>query len=209
QICWHGSYIELFGFLQKVLRHDDSPYELAEDIDAALRQSLSAYVLVENDTFVPAVTEEEGAAVEQAFADLSSSELHGARAHLRKASDQINAGHYADSVRESIHAVESVARTLEPKAAKTLEPALAALEKKGVLHPALKQGFSKIYGYTSDEQGIRHALIDDAAADVDIHDAIFMLGACASFITYLIGNAQDELWPKVGDGRWAQAATWA
>ncbi len=189
-ICWHGSYIDLFGFLQEVLRHDNCPYELAEDIDAALRQSRSAYRLVESDTFAPAATAEEGAAVQQAFADLAKSELHGARTHLRKASDQINSGHFADSVRESIHAVESVARTLDPKA-KTLEPALATLEAKGAVHPALKKGFSAIYGFTSDEKGIRHALLDDPQANVDIHDAVFMLGACASFITYLIANAQD------------------
>jgi hypothetical protein len=190
QICWHGSYIELFGFLQEVLRHEDCPFALLEGIDAALRQSRAAYTIVDGDTIAPAATKEEGAAIQQAFANLAASELHGAREHLRKASDAINSGHYADSVRESIHAVESVARTLEPKAS-TLEPALAVPERKGVLHPALKQGFSKIYGYTSDEQGIRHALVDDAAADVDIHDAVFMLGACASFITYLIGNARD------------------
>jgi hypothetical protein len=146
---------------------------------------------VDGDTIVPAITEEEGAAVQHAFADLSKSELHGARAHLRKASDLINDGHFADSVRESIHAVESVARTLDPKA-KTPEPALAALEGKGAVHPALKKGFSAIYGFTSDEKGIRHALLDNRQAKVDIHDAVFMLGACASFVTYLIGKARDS-----------------
>jgi hypothetical protein len=187
----HGDYVQVFDLLQYVLRHQSCPDGLAEGISAVLEQARAAYRLVDGDTIVPAVTEEEADAVQRAFADLLAGELHGARSHLRKASDAINSGHYADSVRESIHAVESVARSLDPKAGKTLEPALAALESKSVLHPALKQGFSKIYGYTNDEQGIRHALIDDAAADVDIHDAVFMLGACASFITYLIGNARD------------------
>ena len=30
-----------------------------------------------------------------------------------------------------------------------------------MLHPALKRAFSNLYGFTSDEQGIRHALIDN------------------------------------------------
>lgn len=36
--------------------------------------------------------------------------LGGARTHLLKAGSSLTAGEYADSVRESIHAVESVAR---------------------------------------------------------------------------------------------------
>jgi hypothetical protein len=63
--------------------------------------------------------------------------------------------------------------------------------RKGVLHPVLNQGFEKIYGYTNAEEGIRHRLLDDSKARVDVHDAVFMIGACVSFITYLIGNAQD------------------
>ena len=53
----------------------------------------------------------------------------------------------------------------------------------------LKAGFSKIYGYTSDKDGIRHALLG-GDADVDVVDATFMLGACASFVTYLINKAR-------------------
>ena len=61
-------------------------------------------------------------------------------------------------------------------------PALDSLEKAGVLkHPALKQAFDRLYGYTSTEQGIRHALLDKDAADVGLNEAIFMFGACASF----------------------------
>ena len=106
-------------------------------------------------------------------------------AHLRRASECINAGDWAGSVRESIHSVESVARQLDSGAAKTLEPALKSLEKRGALHTALKDAFSKLYGYTSDEQGIRHALLDQPEANVGIDEAVFMLGACASFASYL------------------------
>ena len=41
------------------------------------------------------------------------------------------------------------------------------------------------YGYTSNEQGIRHALTHQAAADVGLDEAMFMFGACASFVAYL------------------------
>ena len=105
--------------------------------------------------------------------------------HLHKASALINQGDWAGSIRESIHAVESVARQLDPEASRTLGPALKSLERGRGLHSALRTGFDKLYGYTSDEQGIRHALLDQADARVGRDEAVFMLGACASFASYL------------------------
>ena len=107
---------------------------------------------------------------------------------MRQAADHINARQFADSITDSIHAVESVARTIDPKA-KTLGPALDSLQKSGLLkHPALKEAFSKLYGYTSDEQGIRHALLDKGSPDVGLDEAMFMFGACASFAAYLVNK---------------------
>ena len=81
--------------------------------------------------------------------------------------------------------MESVARQLDPKASNALSSALASLEKRASLHPALKSAFTKLYGYTSNEQGIRHALLDQDSANVGMDEAVFMLGACASFSSYL------------------------
>jgi hypothetical protein len=60
------------------------------------------------------------------------------------------------------------------------------------MHPAMKKGFTSLYAYTSDEKGIRHALLDDRAAKVDEADALFMLGACAAFVSYLINKARSS-----------------
>ena len=136
-------------------------------------------------TILPAVTPEEGRTVVDALRTLRQAGLDGSAAHLRAASACINAGDWPGSVRESIHAVESVARQLDPAAAQTLGPALDSLETRGVLHPALKGAFSKLYGYTSKEQGVRHALLDRANAQVGRDEAVFMLGACAAFASYL------------------------
>ena len=78
-----------------------------------------------------------------------------------------------------------MARQLAPDASSTLGPALTSLEETGRLHPALKKAFSNLYGYASDEEGIRHSLIDDAASPAGQDEAVFMLGACASFASYL------------------------
>lgn len=78
----------------------------------------------------------------------------------------------------------STARYFDQKAI-IFEPAMRWSERAGGLHLALKRAFSKLYGYTSDEQGIRHALIDNPQANVGQDEAVFMFGACASFSSYL------------------------
>jgi hypothetical protein len=54
----------------------------------------------------------------------------------------------------------------------------------------MKAGFGSLYGYTSDEQGIRHALLEPSS-NVDDADALFMIGACAAFVSYLISKARS------------------
>ena len=184
---------KVFDFLQFVMRHPGCPPGFFDGVCQALKAGRAAYtVILDGPTIIPQATPEEGAAIAEAFALAGETGLDGARTHLRDAAEAMNRGDYAGSVQESIHAVESVARHLNADASKTLEPALRALEERIKLHPALKQGFSKIYGYTSDEDGIRHALLEGDAADVDITDATFMLGACASFVTYLINKARGS-----------------
>ena len=79
---------------------------------------------------------------------------------------------------------------VDPKAEKTLGSALKSLESAGVIrHSALREAFSKLYGYTNDEEGIRHPLLDKDSPDVDLDEAMFMFGACASFAAYLASKA--------------------
>ena len=58
-----------------------------------------------------------------------------------------------------------------------------ALKNMPDLHPALRQGFEKIYGWSSDADGIRHALTDEAKNTYA--EAKFMLVACSGFVSYL------------------------
>jgi hypothetical protein len=44
-----------------------------------------------------------------------------------------------------------------------------------------------MYGYTSDAQGIRHALMDEP--NLSFEDAKFMLVSCSAFVNYLIAKA--------------------
>lgn len=142
--------------------------------------------------FIPRSSPEQGHAVQQAIKTVEESGMTGASIHLRKAIECINSQQYSDSITDSIHAVESVARLISPKKANTLGPALNSLENAGVInHKVLKNAFSKLYDYTSDEQGIRHALLDKDSPEVGLDEAMFMFGACASFAAYLVNKHQQ------------------
>ena len=177
----------VFDLVQFVMRYPECPSNFIDAMKRVFARCRLAYVIDDGPppTILPAVTQEEGNALLESLRTLRKGGLSSAASHLREASEHINQGDWAGSVKESIHAVESVARTIDPKASQTLGPALASIEKYGTLHPALKGAFSKLYGYTSDEQGIRHALIDQTEANVGMDEALFMLGACASFASYL------------------------
>lgn len=177
---------KVFDLIQFIMRDSECPKDFVESMRIVFRNCRLAYAIDPGPpaTIFPAVTTEEGEAVAASLQTLAHAGLQGSTSHLRKSAECINRGDWAGSIRESIHAVESVARQLNPRAA-TLAPALKSLEAQGALHPALKSAFSKLYGYTSDEQGIRHAHLSADQANVGMDEAVFMFGACASFASYL------------------------
>jgi hypothetical protein len=187
-IILEGNYVQVFGWLQWVLRHQYCPPGLVTKVAAALERERAAYRVVDGNTICPIGSEAELATIQRAFVDLADTEYHGARAHLRKAAAELTAGKFADSVRESIHAVESMAKSLEPSG--ELSKALAKLEESIKIHGAMKSGFGSLYGYTSDHEGIRHALLNAEESQVDEADALFMIGACAAFVSYLVNKGR-------------------
>lgn len=181
-----GGYADIYGLIQFVLSHAKCPAYFSFGISHILEEELSAYRVIGSDTLVPIASSEIADALNQAVDGSNNAQFVGAHKHLRQAAFELSDGSFANSVRESISAVESIARVLEPTA--DLSKALGRLEKSGHLHKAMKHGFGSLYGWTSDESGIRHALLEDGDAKVDEADAIFMIGACASFVSYLIAK---------------------
>ena len=185
----HGAFNQVFDFLQFVLRHPSTPHEFRDSVSSVLRYCMCAYTVIEDGTIVPISLPEQRKSIQDAFRVLKPGLFKGAQSHLRKSAECIKNGDLAGSVRESIHAVESVARRLNADAEKSLKPALDALSQKAPLHPAFKRGIENLYGYTSDEDGIRHALLGEQEK-VDIDDAVFMFGACTLFTAYLVNKAR-------------------
>ena len=108
--------------------------------------------------------------------------------HLEKAllllSDRENPD-YENSIKESISAIEAFCNHIIGKKT-TLGEALKLLKKKANIHPSLEVAFEKLYGYTSDAAGIRHAG-QIGGQNATFEEAKFMLVACSGFVNYLIG----------------------
>ena len=115
----------------------------------------------------------------------NNAEHSGAHEHLKNAAAEIRVGKWSNSIRESIHSVESVASKMSKKG--TLGKALDEIDRTRTIHPAMKSAFKQLYGYTSDEEGIRHALIENNRSSSE-QEALFMLSACAAFVSYLINS---------------------
>lgn len=118
-------------------------------------------------------------------------EFQGCKSHIKKAlgflSDRENPD-YKNSIKESISAVESICQIIAQNSKATLGEALKKLEEHGVkIHEAMKKSFSSLYGYTSDEGGIRHCE-GMFESNVTFEEAKFMLVSCSAFVNYLIAE---------------------
>lgn len=133
--------------------------------------------------------------VEQSEVDLAKNNSFGVPStHIEKAQQFLSLRpdpDYANCIKESITAVEVTCMfvTGEPKA--TLGKALGLLQNAGIVIPqALVEGFKKLYGYTSDEGGIRHGGIEFTTAGYD--EARYMLVSCSAFVNFLLAKYNDS-----------------
>ena len=181
-------WFEIYDFVEFVANHYPR-YHFKEPFmkacNAVLERELSAYRFVNG--FITRITEQqEIEAIEDAL------EKAGApvRLHLRRALELLadrNTPDYRNSIKESISAVESLVASTVGESG-TLGQLIKKLEQQIQLHPALKNAFSNLYGYTSDEGGIRHALLEDEAAD--FAHAKFMLVVCSAFVGFVLSKVE-------------------
>lgn len=184
---------KILDFFQFVLRHRNCPSDFKKYIQHQFTHCQSPWTIIgENEatTFYPSSSAQEAQNIQQALETLKGKDFAGAQAHLTNAVKEFNAGKYAESIRESISAVESVVKKITGVKGGGLKEALKKLKDNGIIiHTALEGGYSQIYGYTSDKDGIRHAMIE-AGSPADEIDAQYMLGSCAAFVSYLVNKAR-------------------
>jgi hypothetical protein len=186
-------WFEAYDLIEALIAEFDGEpaNQLVQLANHFLEEELSAYRVVEG--YVAEITTlEEIQSIEQGLAD--SEPLKPVRVHLEGALAKLadrKAPDHRNSIKESISAVESLCKLITGDARATLGQAVKKLRDAGVvLHPSLEQAWLKLYGYTSDANGIRHALADESV--VTSADAKYMLVMCSAFVSYLVELARTS-----------------
>ncbi len=163
--------------------------KLITSFNLVLEREVSGYRFIEGN--ITTITSE--IEIEEVNQSLKNNKFNGVQIHLKQAltllSDRKNPD-YRNSIKESISAVESLCKVITSNPKATLGEAIKKFEQEGLfLHPSLKESINKLYGYTSDEKGIRHALIE-GNDNITFSEAKYILVICSGFTNYLISKLQ-------------------
>lgn len=194
---WWGvyNYIEFISCSDKssvlflAADYDKRRKQFQIDCNEVLEDEMSAYRFVDG-VITPIVDDVSITSIEDAIKTSSS----GASEHMKKALElysQRPIADYRNSVKESISAVEALAKNIaNDSKANTLGKALDEMKKRGIaIDSSLVAGIKSIFGWTSNEGGIRHGM-----ANLEIvgeEDARMMLVACSAFVNYLTAKGQS------------------
>lgn len=184
---WHDVYDLLEFFADHMGQKHCNEFQ--QFCNGVLERENSAYRFV-SGSVTPITSEIEIENVETAVKQ--TSKFNAVGIHLKSALEHLSDRHnpdYRNSIKESVSAVEAVCQQITGNTRATTGQALALLERHHNLHKALKTSFTSLYGYTSDADGIRHAML--AEPSLSYVDAKYMLVACAAFVNYLIAKAGE------------------
>lgn len=185
---WYKAFDVLEMFLKYVFEEEnDCPLSLndyCKEFNRILEEEKSGYRFIKWKA-VPITNPAEL----ELLTEATTSPFDSVNAHFRKAidfyADRIEPD-YENSIKEAISAVEAMCCVITGVTGSqaTLGKTLKKLKDNGVIiHGAMEQAFSQLYGYTSDADGIRHGGIDFANAPAE--DAKYMLLTCSAFVNYL------------------------
>ncbi|MCM1493656.1 MAG: hypothetical protein NC180_10575 [Muribaculaceae bacterium] len=180
-------WYEVYDFIDihlSYLENDERNIRIGQ-YNEILEQEKAGYRIVSGE-IAPITNTEEIKVIEQS----ADTEFLSVNQHIKKALNlyaDIQEPDYENSIKESISAVEAMCCIITglSGANATLGKAIKKLKDNGVhIHSAMEQAFLSLYGYTSDEDGIRHGGIDFNNAPAE--DAKYMLVSCSAFVNYLI-----------------------
>ena len=188
---FNGDWNEVYDLVETISIHGPENYRhsFISRCNIYLEKENSGYRFVDGK-IIEISSLEEISEIEKAIE--KSTPYYGVKQHLKTSitllSDRENPD-YRNSIKESISAVEALYKKVTDDEKATLGKAIKILEEKGSIHPALKKAFSSLYGYTSNADGIRHALMEES--NLTKADARFMLISCSAFINYVIAHIND------------------
>jgi hypothetical protein len=176
-------WFEVYDFIEFTANNYDRYNfrdRFTEGCNRILEREVSAYRFV--GSVITRITDQEE--IDEIDLALDSA-LGPIRAHLQRALELASdreSPDYRNSIKESISAVEGLVRSVIGQQG-TLGQLIKRLEDHVHIHPALRNAFSNLYGYSSDEGGIRHALLDQEK--VGFEEAKFLLVTCSAFVNYV------------------------
>ncbi|PKR56690.1 AbiJ-NTD4 domain-containing protein [Thalassospira lohafexi] len=181
------NWLKVILFIEFHLEEEDSSdsNNFQKLINAVLEEENEAYRIVDN--MVICVTDQtELGSLEQALGH--EDEFSNVSAHIGAALKLFSDRPKPDlrnAIKEAISAVESACKVVSGSPKATLGQALKQIPD---LPGQMQEAFTKLYGYSSNANGIRHALMDDPK--LTQAEAKFMIVACASFANYLIDSSR-------------------
>jgi hypothetical protein len=192
-----GDWYEVYNFIEftmhnlsEIAQHIKITKEQFEEgLNEILKRELAGYRSI-NLEIIPITDDNEIASIRSAITVSDKHGFNGIKKHFENSLSLLGKKpepDYLNSIKESISAVEGICKILTSEKSGGIEKALRKLETKIKLHPAFRQGISNFYGYTSDEDGIRHPILEDS--EVDFADAKFMLVSCSALVNYIIEKA--------------------
>lgn len=164
---------------------------LRSRLNSVLERELSGYRLIDN-VLTPISSRIEVAAIENAISSLEVDGQTGARQHLLAALELLSMKpdpDYRNSIKESISSIEAIVNRIAGTSGNGVANALDLISEKRPIHGALKSSLKSLYGYTSDENGIRHSILGEL--NVGYEEAAFMLVACSAFASFLLAKTAN------------------
>ena len=177
------SFHKVYSFLEFLVEYADGDAKGFTDFcSKVLERERSAFRFA-GSQLVKISDEESLIEVESAMVSASN----GVQIHISTAAKHYSNSppDYRNSIKESISAVEAAVFFLLGEKHGRLGHALKILSDQYDLHEAMRLGFEKLYGYTSDKDGIRHAILEEE--EITQGDARYMLVSCSAFANYLVG----------------------
>lgn len=187
-----AEWYNVYNFIDFVFKNSApvNGREFRNAINSVLESELSGYRYIE-DNLVPISNEREINEIEDVLGRTYGSPFLGINTHIKSALSIFGNREkpdYRNVIKESISAVESAAQLISGDTSAELGKALKILKEKIQLDGALVSAYNSIYGYTSNADGIRHALSDKD--NLDMEDAKYMLVSCSAFVNYLLTKAE-------------------
>jgi hypothetical protein len=168
--------------------YTDQMLSFLQSVNRVLERELSGYRFVRG-ILVPVSDKAEIQAIEEASSQ-SAAGVPGAHEHIDAALrllGQKPTPDYRNSIKESISAVEAVVNVVSGSGGNGVADALEQIATHVEIHGALKAALKQLYGFSSDADGVRHAIMDQTTLGYD--EAKFMLVACAAFVNFILAKA--------------------